>query len=70
MSIQISGFIVRAQQRYKLPLAEGEQIPRVRNVSARFSIREAAEEFVALYVKAHPDQKAWVDDLQTDDGLP
>jgi hypothetical protein len=66
-SIQIIGFIVRAQKRYTSPLPEGEKVPRVRSVSARFTVRSAAEEFVGLYAKAHPDERVWVDDLQAEE---
>lgn len=70
MSIQIIGFIVRAQKRYTSPLPEGEKIPRVRSVSGRFSVRSAAEQMRDLYAAAHPEDRVWVDDQQADDGMP
>ena len=70
MSVQIVGFIVRAQERYTLPLPKDAKPPRVRSVSARMSIRSSAEEYRDLYAKTHPNERVWVDDLQADDGLP
>lgn len=62
--IQIVGFVVKAQERFTLPLPKGKKPPRVRSVSPRYTVRSAAEEFRDIYAKASPGDNVWVDDVQ------
>lgn len=68
MSVQITGFVVKAQERYELPLKD-KPVPRVKTVSGLFHIRSAAETFVDLYIKHNPGMRVWIEDLQANDGL-
>lgn len=61
MATAKAGHVVKAQERVREPHPLGIPRPRVRVVSQRFMVRAAAVQFAAMYEKAHPQERVWIE---------